>query len=54
MFDSIANFANSYNIIKSLEGAIGTVYEIEADDNKRYELKRTQQLAIPKDSNHLM
>ena len=29
-----------FNIIKSLDtGAFGTVYEIEADDNKRYALK---------------
>jgi len=29
-----------YNIIKSLDsGAFGAVYEIEADDNKRYALK---------------
>ena len=36
----ITQYKLKYNIIKSLDsGAFGTVYEIEADDNKRYALK---------------
>lgn len=36
----ITQYKLKYNIIKSLDsGAFGTIYEIQADDNKRYALK---------------
>ena len=39
-FKNITHYKLKYNIIKSLDsGAFGAVYEIEADDNKRYALK---------------